>query len=69
MKIYNDGTGKEWKPEHNREWQKVCRPMLEAFFHAKYFLEMAIKYGKEMEKAPECLPSGWAALLHLYNIR
>jgi len=42
---------------------------LEAFFHAKYFLEMACKYGRELAEPPETLPSGWAALLCLYGMR
>ena len=69
--IYLEGTtrNKEWEMDHNQIWCTVTRPFLEAFFHAKYFLEMAIKYGKELEEAPSLLPSGWAALLELYNIR
>ena len=55
--------------EHNKDWLKHTRVFVEAFFHAKYFLEMAVKYGRELEKAPELLPSGWAALLCLYNLR
>jgi len=43
--------------------------MLEAFFHAKYFLEMAVKYGKQLEEPPQRCPSGWASLLTLYKIR
>jgi len=50
-------------------WLKIHRSRLEAFFHAKYFLEMAVKYGKELDKAPQILPSGWAGLLYLYNMR
>ena len=45
------------------------RVFLEAFFHARFFLEMAVKYGKELPASPTLLPSGWAALLCLYNIR
>jgi len=67
--IFKEGTGKEFKHEHNSDWDKHTRPLLEAFFHAKFFLEMAVKYGKELEKAPECLPSGWAAFLYLFNLR
>jgi len=66
--ILKEGIFQKWNPQHNREWNKR-RPILEAFFHARFFLEMAVKYGKELDKAPEVLPSGWAALLHLYNIR
>jgi len=67
LEILNEGT-QIWVHDHNKEWSKR-RPMLEAFFHARFFLEMAVKYGKELEEAPSCLPSGWAALLYLYNIR
>jgi hypothetical protein len=63
-------AGKVFKLEHNKEWEKTCRPFLEAFFHAKYFLEMAVKYGKRYKNAPKGrISSGWAALLEIYNIR
>jgi hypothetical protein len=67
--IFQEGTGKEWEPAHNMDWMKHTRPILEAFFHAKYFLEMAVKYGKELNEAPNCLPSGWAGLLCFYGLR
>lgn len=69
LEIFNDGTGKVWKISDNQEWSKICRPIVEAFLQAKFFLEMAVKYGKELETAPNCLPSGWATLLYFYNIR
>ena len=70
LKIINEGAkGRAWKPEDNQDWDNVCRPFLEAFFHSKYFLQMAVKYGKEYKKAPRVLHSGWAALLELYGIR
>ncbi len=61
--------GKRFEMEHNRQWTAHTRPFLEAFFHAKFFLEMAVKYGQELKEAPAMLPSGWAALLSLYDIR
>lgn len=67
--IVIEGTGKEFKPEHNQRWLEETRPMVEAYFHSKYFLEMAIKYGKELDEPPSTLPSGWAAVLYLYNMR
>jgi hypothetical protein len=68
--IYEAGAGgTRFEIEHNKEWPKHTRPFLEAFFHAKYFLEMAVKYGKQLDAAPEFLPSGWAALLYFYSIR
>ena len=69
LRIVAEGTGKIFKPEDNRHWETVTRPMLEAFFHARYFLEMAVKYGKELKAPPQTLPSGWAAVLYLYNLR
>jgi hypothetical protein len=62
-------SGKEFESEHNSNWSYHTRPFLEAFFHAKYFLEMVVKYGKELEEAPQLLPSGWAAVLCLYGLR
>ena len=44
-------------------------PIVEAFFHAKYFLEMAVRYGRTLESPPRKLPSGWAAFLYLYDLR
>ena len=67
--IIKKGTGKVFKSIHNKNWDKHTKPLLESFFHAKFFLEMAVKYGKELETAPNCLPSGWAALLYMYNLR
>jgi hypothetical protein len=68
--IIKEGAGgKEFEQEHNEKWTHHTRPFVEAFFHAKFFLEMVVKYGKEMKEPPEMLPSGWAALLCLYNLR
>jgi hypothetical protein len=67
--IVADGTGKRFESEHNKRWLEVTRPMVEAFFHARYFLEMALKYGNELDAPPRTLPSGWAAFLYLYNLR
>ena len=68
--IYQAGaSGKQFEIEHNQHWSEHTRVFLEAFFHAKFFLEMAVKYGKELQTAPTTLPSGWAALLCLYNSR
>jgi hypothetical protein len=37
--IIGDGTGKTFAMEDNKNWFSVTRPILEAFFHARYFLE------------------------------
>ncbi|MBW2609532.1 MAG: hypothetical protein JRC68_04205 [Deltaproteobacteria bacterium] len=68
--IIKEGAGgKEFEHGHNEKWTHHTRPFVEAFFHAKYFLEMVVKYGKEMEEPLEILPSGWAAVLCLYDVR
>ena len=68
--IYQAGaSGKQFEIKHNKRWTVHTRVFLEAFFHAKFFLEMAVKYGKELRASPTTLPSGWAALLCLYNLR
>lgn len=51
------------------DWGKRMRPFIEAFFHARYFVEMAVKYADTLQEPPRLIPSGWAALLSLYGIR
>ena len=67
--IVTDGTGGKFEISHNQDWLEHTRPILEAFFHAHFFLKMAVKYGQELPSAPDSLPSGWAAMLYLFNLR
>ncbi|MEA2162759.1 MAG: hypothetical protein QOK37_886 [Thermoanaerobaculia bacterium] len=69
LAIIAEGTGKTFSMEMNAAWDPTTRPLLEAFFHARFMLEMAIKYGRELDAPPETLPSGWAAVLYLYGLR
>jgi hypothetical protein len=69
MQIVAEGTGKAFSPEDNQIWLETTRPIVEAFFHARHFLEMAVKYGRQLGYPPRVMPSGWAALLYLYNLR
>ena len=68
MDIYLKGSNKSWEEGDNMRWYYEVSPILETFHHCRYFLDMMIKYG-EMDEAPEILPSGWASVLYLYNIR
>lgn len=69
MAIINAGTWQGFDIERsNKNWLTETRPIVEAFMHAKFMLEMAVKYGKKLESVNE-LPIGWAALLYLYNLR
>ena len=69
LAIVESGTGRHFTPETNRVWDAATRPFLEAFFHTRFMLEMAVKYGHELDSPPSPLPSGWAALLYLYGLR
>lgn len=67
--IIGEGTGHSWRYEHNARWLEETRPMVEAFLHVCHMLRMMIKYGNELDEAPTSLPSGWATVLYLYNVR
>jgi hypothetical protein len=55
---------------HNQAWTQHTRVFVEAFLHARFFLEMAVTYGRSLAAAPTAgLPFGWAALLCLYGLR
>jgi hypothetical protein len=67
-RIIGEGTGKEFELEHNKDWQRHTRPMLEAFAHAKFMLEMAVRYA-DLKEPAQPMPSGYAALLYLFDLR
>lgn len=70
LRIFSEGTGKEFDREMtNSNWLGDTRPIVEAFFHARYFLQMAVKYGQELDGPVNMLPSGWAGFLYFYNLR
>ena len=68
VEIVAAGTEKEFRLEDNKRWTAMTRPILEAFFHARFFLEMALRY-RSLREPPDTLPSGYAALLSLYDLR
>jgi hypothetical protein len=57
-----------WESSHNDAWTEHTRPFVEAYFHVRFMLEMAVTYGKELEVAPGCMPAGWAALIALFEL-
>ena len=67
--IVDEGAAEQFSPEVNERWLEATRPIVEAFLHARYFLEMVCKYGKELKEPPDSLPSGWAGVLYLYGLR
>lgn len=68
LQIIGDGTGRKFTLDMNDDWLNQTRPMVEAFFHARYMLEMAVRYA-DLAAAPQPMPSGWAAFLYLFNLR
>jgi len=68
VQIIREGTGKTFDLSHNKAWLANTRPIVEAFFHSRFMLEMAVRYSG-LEEPPQVLPSGWAALLYLFNVR
>ena len=67
-RLVQEDTGKVFQIEHKDDWERLMRPMLEAFSHAKLRIEMAVRY-TELNEPPKPMPSGYAALLYLYNMR
>jgi hypothetical protein len=66
--IIKDGTGKSFDLSNNEQWERRTRPMLEAFAHAKFMIEMSVRYA-DLLSPPQPMPSGYAALLYLYDLR
>lgn len=69
LQIVKEGTGREFTRESNYHWLEEAAPIVEAFLHARYFLEMACLHGRRLTEPPTSLPSGYAAVLYLYHIR
>lgn len=53
----------------NPVWLAETLPVLQGYWHSKYFLEQMLVAADELDSAPQILPSGWAAVLYLYNLR
>jgi len=69
MQIVSSGTVKEFTPKDNDDWTNITRPVVEAFFHAHYMLEMVCKYGAQLSGAVTRIPTGWGSVLYLFNLR
>ena len=68
LEIVARGSGRTFSMDDNTRWLEAIRPIVEAFFHARFFLEMAVRY-EGLDEASRQLPSGYAALLYLYQLR
>jgi hypothetical protein len=67
--IVKAGTENGFGKDTNANWQVETRPILEAFWHTKYFLNMMVMYAKLDDPVPSPIGSGWASVLYLYELR
>jgi len=53
----------------NANWLAETRPILEALWHCKFFVEQMLSAAGTLDSSPMSLPYDWAAVLYLYNLR
>ena len=69
-RIVEAGTAHDFQEERtNANWDVETKPILEAFWHTKYFIKMMVKYAKELETVEMPLDYGMAAVLYLFELR
>src|SRR5262249_45470441 len=59
QQLLRAGTNRTFRPEVNDRWVEETAPIIHAFLHARYFLEMAVKYS-DIPEPPQPMPSGYA---------
>ncbi|MCX6910587.1 MAG: hypothetical protein NTY01_21455 [Verrucomicrobia bacterium] len=69
--IVAEGTERDYFKRSRQKDHGRC--IVEAYFHAHFMLEMAVRYADLPEsihdrESRQILPIGWAAFLHLYNL-
>jgi hypothetical protein len=67
--IVSEGSRKTFRFEDNQRWLEVTRPIIEAFFHARHLLTVAVQSARELQEPPALLPTKWATVLYLYDLR
>ena len=68
-RIVDAGINHQFSETTNENWEAETKPILEAFWHTKYFVNMMIKYAKELETVESPLEPGMAAVLYLFELR
>jgi hypothetical protein len=68
QRVVATGTGHVFEMAHNDDWLEHTLPITTAFFHARFFLEAAVRCAR-LERVDGLLDSDLAALLYLYNLR
>lgn len=67
--IIDLGLDKDFNDSTNDNWLNETQPLLEAFWHTKFFVKQMKSSVERLETAPETLPYDWAAVLYLYDLR
>lgn len=62
------GTNKEFDISVNQHWEEQVGPIVTAYLHAREVLTMMVKYGEELDEAPQIMPSGWALVASVYGM-
>src|SRR5215204_2025811 len=58
--IADEALSKGFDPDKtNPIWLAETLPVLQGYWHSKYFLEQMLVAADELDRAPEILPSGW----------
>jgi hypothetical protein len=68
-RIVEAGTAHQFSKTTNENWEAETKPILEAFWHTKYFINMMAKYAKELETVEMMVQPGMAAVLYLFELR
>jgi hypothetical protein len=68
-RIVEAGTKVQFSATTNENWEAETKPILEAFWHTKYFIKMMVKYTKDFEKVEMPMQPGMAAVLYLFELR
>ncbi len=67
--IVDLGLDKGFNDSTNDNWLAETQPLLEAFWHTKFFVTQMKSSAESLETAPEILPYNWASVLYLYDLR
>jgi hypothetical protein len=68
-RIVEAGTAHQFSETTNGNWEAGITPILDAFWHTKYFINMMVKYANELEAVESPLQPGMAAVLYLFELR
>ena len=63
QEITDLGLDRDFTDSTNENWLRETQPLLEAFWHTKFFVTQMKSSAASLETAPEILPYDWAAVL------